>query len=66
MSMKKLYKSNDNDVWTGTLGGIGEWLDVDAVILRILMCLFTVMMGLGCGLIIYAILALCIPNKDDL
>jgi phage shock protein C len=32
--MKKLYKSRDNRVMAGVLGGVGEYLDIDPTIIR--------------------------------
>ncbi len=35
MSKKKLYRSTQNKVICGLLGGIGEYLDIDPAILRV-------------------------------
>lgn len=32
--MKKLYKSSKNKIFTGMIGGIGEHLNIDPVILK--------------------------------
>jgi phage shock protein C len=33
--MKKLYKSKENKVFCGVIGGLGEYFDVDLVVLRL-------------------------------
>jgi len=59
---RKLYKSTENKVLTGVCGGIGEYFDVDPVIVRLLVVVFT-LMG-GAGLIAYIIAAIIIPDRD--
>ena len=61
--MKKLYKSNKNKVFFGAIGGIGEYFDLDPVILRLLWVLITFFTGLGAGLMVYLVAALIIPKK---
>ena len=60
--MKKLYRSNKNKVLAGVCGGIGEYLDVDPVIIRLLWLLFA--LGMGTGIIVYIIAWLIIPKKQ--
>lgn len=38
--MKKLYRSRSNKVITGLIGGMGEYLDVDPSILRVIYVFF--------------------------
>lgn len=61
--MKKLYKSNNNKVFFGVIGGIGEHFDIDPVILRIIWIVVMVFTALFPGIIVYIIAALIIPNK---
>ncbi len=61
--MKKLYKSNKNKVFSGVIGGIGEYFDVDPVILRVAWILLVIFTGLMPGLIAYILTGLIIPNK---
>jgi len=61
--MKKLHKSNENKVFSGVIGGIGEYFNVDPVVLRvgwILLVIFTAFMP---GLISYLFAAFVIPKK---
>ncbi len=59
--MKQLYLSNTNKVIAGVCGGIGEYLDIDPVIIR-LIWLFTISWG-GAGIFMYLIAWIIIPRK---
>lgn len=59
---KKLYRSRTDRVIFGVCGGLGEYFEVDSLILRILFILLT-FTG-GSGIIIYLILAIIIPDGD--
>ena len=63
--MKKLYKSKKNKVFAGIIGGIGEYLDVDPVALRIVWILLVVFTGLIPGIIAYLIAIFIVPNKPE-
>ena len=63
--MKKLYRSNSNKVFFGVIGGVGEYFDLDPVILRLLWVLITFFTGLGAGLMAYLIAALILPKKPQ-
>jgi phage shock protein C len=54
-TMKKLYRSRKNKVLMGVCGGIGEYFEIDPVIIRIIF-VFT-----GIGLLAYFIIGLIIP-----
>ena len=59
--MKRLYRSRTDRSFLGVCGGLGEYFDVDPVIFRIL---FVVLFLFGgCGLLLYLIMALCMPLK---
>jgi phage shock protein C len=58
--MKKLYRSTSNKMLGGVCGGIGEYLDVDPTIIRILWILF----GLtGFGVLAYILAWIVMPPK---
>ena len=60
MEPKRLYKSRTNRVLCGVCGGIGEYLNIDPTIIRLLIVL------LGCtvtGLIAYLVAAIIIPEQ---
>ncbi len=56
---KKLYKSRKNKVLCGVCSGLGEYLGVDPVLVRVLWVLFA--LGGGSGLLAYVIACLIIP-----
>lgn len=63
--MKKLYRSRENKIFTGLCGGVGELLNVDATLLRILLVVLTVLSS-GTLIIVYLIVSMVIPKKPDL
>ncbi len=56
--MKKLTRSIKGRVLFGTCAGIGEYFDIDPVIIRILFIVS------GIGFFAYLIMSLIIPNED--
>lgn len=62
MEPKRLYKSQDNRVICGVCGGIGEYLNIDPTLIRLLMVL------LGCtttGFVVYLVAAIIMPNRYE-
>jgi phage shock protein C len=57
---RKLYKSRTNRKLAGVCGGIGEYLNVDPTVIRILWVV-SAMLG-GIGLLTYIIVALIMPE----
>jgi len=62
--MKKLYKSNKNKIFAGVIGGIGEYFNIDPVILRLVWVLIMIFTGFVPGLIAYLISILVVPIKN--
>ncbi|WP_025642567.1 PspC domain-containing protein [Schnuerera ultunensis] len=60
---KKLKRSSSDKILAGVCGGIGEYFNVDPVIVRILWVLITFMPG-GPGLLAYIVCALIIPEDN--
>jgi len=58
---KRLYKSSTNRVLCGVCGGIGEYFNIDPVVIRLLLVVFSLMAG-G-GILAYIIAAIIIPEK---
>ena len=58
--MKKLFRSKSNRVICGVCGGIGEYLNVDPTIIRLLALLlgFT-----GSGGLVYIVAAIIMPDE---
>jgi len=62
--MKRLVKSRTNRMVDGVLGGIGEYLQVDPVLVRIIFLLFAFLTTFGPAIIIYIIAMFIIPSSD--
>ena len=60
---KKLYRSEDNKIFLGICGGIGEYLKVDPVIIRIILVVL-VCIGFS-GILAYIIAAFIIPKRPE-
>jgi len=61
--VKKLYRSEENKVVSGVIGGIGEYFDVDPVILRLGWLLVLVITAVIPGIIVYFIATFVVPKK---
>lgn len=60
MNQKKLYRSETNKVLAGVCGGIAEYLNIDATIVRLIM--FLLCIG-QLGIIFYIAAAIIIPME---
>ena len=57
---KKLYRNIQNKMIAGVCAGVGEYLNIDATIVRLIWALI----GLtGTGIVAYLVAALIIPEK---
>ena len=63
MTHRQLYKSTTNKVFGGVLGGLGEYFDVDPVILRLLWVLIVIFTGVVPGVLVYIIALFIVPPK---
>jgi phage shock protein C len=61
--MRKLYKSNKDKVFSGVIGGIGEYTDIDPTILRLVYILITILTGIFPAIIAYIIASLVVPKQ---
>mgnify|MGYP000960676307 CR=1 FL=1 len=62
---KKLKRSSTNKVIAGVCGGVGEYFNIDPVVVRIVWVLLAFMPG-GPGFLAYLICALIIPEDDGI
>ncbi len=62
---RRLTRSRTDKMIAGVCGGLGEYLDVDPTLIR-LMFVLAVLAGFGSGIVIYIIMALVMPYKDQL
>ncbi len=60
---KKLYRSNENKIFLGICGGIGEYFKIDPVIIRIILVVL-VCIGFS-GILAYIIAAFIIPKQPE-
>ena len=58
-----IFRSKTNRVFKGCLGGFGEYAGIDPVIIRIIYCFYSIVVGVIPGLVGYLILILCIPEQ---
>lgn len=61
--MKRLYKSKENKIFTGVIGGIGEYFNFDPAFLRLAWVLVVVFTGFVPGIIAYLIAVFVVPQK---
>ena len=61
--MKKLYRSTDNVIISGILGGIAEYLEIDPVVVRVIFILLTCITGFFPGIVFYFVALWVIPYK---
>lgn len=59
---KKLYRSKNDKMLCGVLGGLAEYLDVDATLIRILYAALSVFSAGFPGVVLYIICAIVIPE----
>jgi len=62
MNNKKLYRSTSDKVLTGLCGGLGEYLGVDVVIVRLVWLLIVVFTGFFPGVLVYVAASLIVPQ----
>ncbi len=63
--MKKLYRSKTNKVLAGIIGGVGEYFNIDPVLLRLAWLLVVVFTGVIPGFIIYIFGVFIVPTHPD-
>jgi phage shock protein C len=60
--MKRLYRSGKDRILGGICGGIGEHIDVDPSIIRLVWILVTLLL-FGTGIIVYAVAWIIVPES---
>jgi len=61
--VKQLYRSNSERMIAGVAGGLGEYLNIDPTIIR-LVFVATALLG-GPGLIVYLIMWIIVPEEPQ-
>lgn len=62
--IKKLTRSRTSKMICGVCGGIGEYLNIDPTLVRLIWAICTAA-SVGMGLIVYFIAAVVMPENDD-
>lgn len=60
-AQKRLYRSNEDRMFAGVCGGIGDYLEVDPTLVRLVFVALT-LLG-GPGIIIYLVLMFVVPEQ---
>lgn len=61
MQMKKLYRSSTDKMVAGVCGGLADYLDIDATVLRLIWALVVVFTGFVPGVLVYIVAAVITP-----
>ena len=63
---KKLFRSRDNKVFAGVMGGFGEYFNVDPVLFRVVYLGFSIFTGIFPGILAYILMILIMPLEKDI
>jgi phage shock protein C len=63
MTTKKLYRSKENKLVAGVLGGLAEYFEQDPQLWRLGFVIFLIMTGLMPGVLIYIIFVIVVPEN---
>jgi phage shock protein C len=61
--MKRLMRSKSNKWLGGVCAGVGDYLQVDPTVVRVLWIIVTVFTGFAPGILLYFLLWLVMPEK---
>ena len=62
---QKVYRSHEDRIIVGVCGGLGEYFDIDATILRLFWVAVTIFSGIIPGVFIYVIAVFIIPRAQS-
>ncbi len=62
--MKRLYRSKKDRILGGVCAGLGEHLDIDPTVIRLIWAVATVL-SFGTGIIVYILAWIIIPEEDS-
>ncbi len=63
--MKRLYRSRENKVFAGIFGGLGEYFDIDPVMLRLAYVFLVIVTAFLPGIVAYLAAVFIVPRKPD-
>ena len=61
--MKKLYRSEENKIFAGVIGGVGEYYDIDPTVLRLAYILIAIFTAGFPALLGYIVAILVVPKR---
>jgi phage shock protein C len=61
--MKQLFRSKKNRILGGVCAGLGEHLDVDPTVIRLIWAVVSIL-SIGTGILIYILAWIIIPEED--
>ena len=61
--MKRLYRSKKDRMLGGVCAGLGEHLDIDPTVIRLIWAVVTVI-SVGTGVLVYILAWILIPEED--
>jgi phage shock protein C len=64
--MKRLYRSNNNKILSGLLGGLGEYFNLDPVFIRFIFVIMLIFSRVLPMVVIYLIGLALIPRAPDI
>ncbi|MFY9194414.1 MAG: PspC domain-containing protein [Methanoculleus sp.] len=63
--MKKLYRSMSDRWIAGICGGIGEYLEIDSNVIRVIWTVVTVLTGFAPGIVAYILVWIILPQGGE-
>jgi len=63
MQTKRLYRSRKNKVFAGICGGVGEYFNIDPILIRLIWVLVVIFTGFFPGVLAYIIAIFIVPEK---
>ena len=63
---KRFVRSSRDKKIAGVCGGLAQYLDIDATLVRLAFALFTVFAALFGGILLYIVLMLVIPESTEI
>ncbi len=64
-SEKRLYRSRHNKVVAGVMGGLGEYFELDPVLMRVIFLGLTAFSAIFPGILAYLLMALVMPKEPE-
>lgn len=61
--MKRLYKSKNDKIISGVIGGLGEFYMIDPTLLRLGYIVLVILTGVFPGIVAYIIASIIVPDK---